>query len=291
METTGIQMIPIGSIRVINPRERNKRKFREIVTNIGDVGLKKPITVRLRADGRYDLVCGQGRLEAFMLLGQTMVPAIIRDVSEEDALIMSLVENIARRKPNTMETVRGLVVLRERGYSVHEIGAKTGIASNHVTEFLYLYDHGEERLLAAVERGKIPLSAAIIIMRSDNGDVQYALAQALEQKLLTATELQRARNLADSRKASGKSRPRWLKGTRMQAVTTESIVRAFRREQDKQLQALKKAELCEARLIFVVSALKALFKDDNFVNLLRAENLQTVPEYLAEQMKKGVGND
>jgi len=99
-------MIPIEHIRVVNPRERSKRKFREIVTNISDVGIKRPITVRPRTDGVYDLVCGQGRLEAFKQLGQTSVPAIVRDVSEEDSLLMSIVENIARKKPSTMETVR-----------------------------------------------------------------------------------------------------------------------------------------------------------------------------------------
>jgi ParB family chromosome partitioning protein len=287
----GITMIPIGSIKIPNPRDRNKKKFREIVTNIGEVGLKKPITVRPRPDGKYDLVCGQGRLEAFTLLGQTTVPAIIRNVSEEEAMVMSLVENIARRRPTTMETIRGLVELRERGYSQNEIGAKTGIAANHVGELLYLYDHGEERLLAAVETGKVSLTAALIISRSDNQDVQNALAQAVEQKKFTQAELQRARDLADARKVYGKNRLHLGKYSAKPAVTSESIVRAFRREQDKQRQALKKAELCEARLTFVTSAMKALLHDDNFVNLLRAEGLETVPEYLADEMKKGESND
>lgn len=282
-----VSMIPISQIRVVNPRERNKRKFRDIVTNIGDIGIKKPITVRPRGNGKYDLICGQGRLEAMTLLGQTEVPAIVRDVSEEDGLVMSLVENIARKRPNTMETIHALVELRDKGYSYSEIGAKTGMSAHYVGEFLYLYDHGEEKLLSAVERGKITLHAAVIIARSEHADVQRALTEALEQKLLSVAELQRARSLADNRRLSGKSMYRRTEGGRCQAVTPESIVRTFRREQEKQMKAIKKAELCEARLIFVVSALRSLFSDDNFVNLLRAETLDTVPEYLAEQIKRG----
>ena len=69
-----IEMIPISRITVLNPRARNKRQHREIVNNIEAIGLKRPITVS-RRDGaggpRYDLVCGEGRLEAFQMLGQT----------------------------------------------------------------------------------------------------------------------------------------------------------------------------------------------------------------------------
>ena len=66
-------MIPIDRITVINPRVRNKKIFKEIISNIAELGLKKPITVTRRDDTdgpRYDLVCGQGRLEAYQALGQ-----------------------------------------------------------------------------------------------------------------------------------------------------------------------------------------------------------------------------
>jgi len=278
-------MIPIEHIRVVNPRERSKRKFREIVTNISDVGIKRPITVRPRTDGVYDLVCGQGRLEAFKQLGQTSVPAIVRDVSEEDSLLMSIVENIARKKPSTMETVRQLAMLRDRGYSHTDIGHKTGIAVNYVSALIHLFDHGEERLLTAVESGSVSIGAAIIIARSSSADVQTALVEAMEANTLSKHELQRARELADMRRTLGKSNARQMpRGSR--AITGESVVRAFKREQERQRAALRKAELCEKRLVFTVNAMKLLLADENFINLLRAEGIETVPEYLAEEMRR-----
>jgi ParB family transcriptional regulator, chromosome partitioning protein len=283
--SSDVRLIPITSIHVVNPRERNKKKFQQIVANISRIGLKKPITVRQRSDGRFDLVCGQGRLEAFRQLGETMVPAIIRDVSTEDALLMGLVENIARKKPSTMDTVRQLVALRERGYTQAQIGQKTGIVRPNVAKMLCLYDHGEEHLLNAVDAGRVSLSSAMIISRSDSGAVQAALAQALEEKKITPSELKRARALADTRRAFGKDHRRGQTGK--MNVTPESIVRTFRREQERQRQALKKAELCEAKLVFTTSAMRMLFRDENFANLLRAEGLETVPEYVAEQIRKG----
>lgn len=93
-----IEMVPIDQIRVINPRFRDKRKFGQIVNSVHSVGLKKPITVSRRsvehdgdADG-YDLVCGQGRMEAYQKLGHTVVPAIIIDVPLAERLLMSLLK-------------------------------------------------------------------------------------------------------------------------------------------------------------------------------------------------------
>ena len=65
--TSEVRMIPIDRIDVLNPRDRNKQVFEEIVGNIKTIGLKKPITVTPRKgeDGteRYLLVCGEGRLD------------------------------------------------------------------------------------------------------------------------------------------------------------------------------------------------------------------------------------
>ena len=75
-----IELVPVDKVDVVNPRVRNKRLFKEIVANIAELGLKKPITVTKRShpDGaRYDLVCGQGRLEAYRLLGQPDIPALV----------------------------------------------------------------------------------------------------------------------------------------------------------------------------------------------------------------------
>jgi ParB family transcriptional regulator, chromosome partitioning protein len=95
-----VVMVPIECIEILNSRDRNEKVFGEIMENIRDIGLKKPITVTQReGEGgkpKYLLVCEEGRLNAFSLLGEDHVPALVVNVSDEDALIMSLAENIAR---------------------------------------------------------------------------------------------------------------------------------------------------------------------------------------------------
>ena len=125
------EMIPIDLITVINPRIRNRKAFDSMVDSIAELGLKRPITVAKREgeDGPcYDLVCGQGRLEAFQELGQTEIPAIVISASSEDCLVMSLVENLARRQHRALDLLRDIKGLKDRGYSDAEIARKTNLS-------------------------------------------------------------------------------------------------------------------------------------------------------------------
>jgi ParB family chromosome partitioning protein len=143
------------------------------------------MTVSRRAtDAGYDLVCGQGRLEAFIALGQNEILAIVIEASEEDCYVMSLVENLARRHPGTIELMREIGALKERGYSNAEIAAKIDFTADYIASICYLLEHGEERLLVAVERGVMPADIAMEIARAPDGDSQRALAEAYENKLL-----------------------------------------------------------------------------------------------------------
>ena len=67
-------------------------------------------------------------------------------------------------------------------------------------------------------------------------------------------------------------------------ITTSSLVRTYQREVERQKAMVKKATFTQQRLLFVVAALRQLFADENFVNLLRAEALATLPKYLAERV-------
>jgi ParB family chromosome partitioning protein len=153
--TKRVKNIPIDQIRILNPRVRNRRNFQEIVQSIANVGLKRPITVSPRkceADSAgYDLVCGQGRIEAFVQLGQSEIPAIVIDAEESDCLVMSLVENCARRQHRAIDLLQDISTLRGRGYSDREIAPKIGVSVEYIHMIGILLEKGEERLLTAVE--------------------------------------------------------------------------------------------------------------------------------------------
>lgn len=281
-----VRMVPIDAITVINPRVRNRRIFQELVTSIAHLGLKKPITVSQRpGKPRYDLVCGQGRLEAFMALGQTEIPAIVIEASEDDCFVMSLVENLARRQHTPLELVRSIGALRERGYSYQEIAAKVDFSTEYVYAICYLLENGEEKLINAVERGVIPHTIAMEIAKAKEGEVQQALAKAYEEKAIPGNQVLAIRQIIEQRNASGKGLHQRTSPHRGRGqVTSEALIRAYQRETERQRQLVKRASLTQSRLMFVTNALKRLLSDDHFVTLMRAEGVGSVPTALAERI-------
>ena len=286
-EPIAVEMIPVNQITVSNPRIRNKKVFQQIIDSISKVGLKKPITVsRSKKKGNenlsYELVCGQGRLEAFISLGEPQIPAIVVDVTEEDRLIMSLVENLARRQHRPLELLHDIGELRKRGYSDKEIAAKTGLSYEYVHTIGRLLEEGEELLLTAVEAGQIPVSVAIDISEADEEGVQEALARAYQEGLLRGKKLLTAKHLVERRQRRGKAMRRAPLTRGRIRISSEALVRAYEREADRQRLMIKKAEITQNRLLFVVEAVRTLLADENFVTLLRAEDLATMPRPLAD---------
>lgn len=285
-----VRMIAVDRINVLNPRDRGRKKFTQIVGNIARLGLKKPITVThaggSNGESRYDLVCGQGRLEAYIALGQTKIPALVVEAPKEDLLLMGIAENLARRKHSTIELVREIGLLKDRGYTHAEIARKTDLHTGYVRAILQLLAKGEERLLQAIEKGQLPVNVAITIATSDDKAVQRALQEAYERNDLRGKALIRARRLIEARRAKGKT-SHGGRRRRVDApdVTAHELVKTYHAEAMKQRLVIQKAKISETRLLFAVAAVKQLFSDDNFVTLLRAEGLDTLPQYLAEQLE------
>jgi ParB family chromosome partitioning protein len=280
-----IIMIPIDQIHILNPRLRDRKKFELIVTSIKNLGLKKPIQVSLRSEGeaeglKYDLVCGQGRIEAFRALGHTEIPAIVVEVSKEDRLLRSLVENIARRFASPMDLLREIERLKAQGYSHPEIAGKLDISGAMLKGLIALKNAGEERLLQAAVSGRIPLWIAIDIARADTAEMQRELLKAYENKDLNYVSIRVVKRLMDQRRFLGKQARADETAPRKGRASAEKLVAAYRRESQRQKSLLRKAKLCDAKLLFVVTALDQLLGDGNFVTLLRAEALATMPKYL-----------
>ena len=284
--TPEIVTIAIASIEVLNPRTRNKRMFEEIVESIRLVGLKRPITVRRAPDGDgYELVCGQGRMEAFLRLGETHIPAMVIDASRDECFVMSLVENMARRNQTPLELIQEVGALRQRGYTHTEIAEKIGFSPEYVWTINFLLEKGEERLLNAVERGVIPHTIAAEIARAKDGDVQRALTEAYENGGIPGDQILAIRRIVDERNMMGKAIKSIRQGEkRGRKPTATGLIRAYQKEVERQKLLVRKARLTQDRLTFIVGAMSKLLAEDHFVTLLRAERLASLPQPIAERL-------
>jgi ParB family chromosome partitioning protein len=280
-----IKMIPVDRIRVLNPRHRDRKKFEVIVESIKNLGLKKPIQVSRRSadengDAGYDLVCGQGRLEAFIVLGYKEIPSIVVEATREERLLRSLVENIARRHPSPMELIREIERLKEKGYTIAEVAAKLDISDNTVKELTALKRDGEQRLLEAVVNGAVPLWVAVDIAKADTPETQRELLKAYEEKKLNHVSIRVVKKLIDQRRFLGKQHNPADRNPQKSCNTAELLVKTYKRETQRRKVFIRKAKICEEKLAFVVTAFNKLLADEYFLTLLRAESLATMPQYL-----------
>jgi ParB family chromosome partitioning protein len=281
-------LVPIDAITVVNPRVRNQKVFEEIKANIAELGLKRPITVAVRettgGEGpNYELVCGQGRMEAFKALGKSEIPAIVINASYEDCLVMSLVENLARRQHHSLDLLRDIRRLKEVGYSEREIAAKTQLSTKYVYGVIRLLESREHRLLRAVESGKIPVSVAVDIADADDVGVQKVLRQAYEKKLLRGGRLLAAKRLVEARLKHGKGRAS-SDDRSSKRLSVESLMKTYENDVEKKKMLLRRAHATRSEMLFLLQSLKTLMTDENFVTLLRAEGLASLPKTIADRL-------
>ncbi len=287
LDTTDIRMIPVSSIDILNPRARNQKEFKKFVENISAVGLKKPITVSPKPHSdppRFYLVCGQGRMEAFMALGQEEIPAVVIHASEEECMVMSLVENLSRRKQRPLEQFHSVKVLKQRGYSNEVIGEKIGMSGKTVGGMLTLLEKGEEGLIRAVMQERIPITVASIIAGAEEKEAQEALQNAYESEGLRGRSLLKAKRIVEQRYRWGPYMRGQRKGKKDGKVTGKKLALAIQQEADRRRLLIRKADRMRNIILFVTSAIRKLRADPNFTNILRAVGLVDMPEMLDKRV-------
>jgi len=278
-----VRMISLDQIRILNPRHRDAKKFAMIVQSIKNQGLKKPIQVSKREADEdegptYDLICGQGRIEAYRALGYNEIPAVVGQISKEDRLLRSLAENMVRCNPKPIEMLAEIERLKKEGLTLHQISTRIDLDTSTIHGLLSLKKSGETRLLDAVLNGRITIGVAVEIARTEGIEMQRELLKACESRQLTKVALRMIRRVMERRRLIGKQRGNGPHSSKQPHTSADSLVNTYRRESQKQRLMVKKARVCEARLFFMVTALRRVLADDHFVTLLRAEKLATMPK-------------
>lgn len=285
MKQSTVKLIPIAEINILNPRVRNQIIAEEIYRNIHDIGLKRPITVTpAKSTGKkYDMVCGQGRLEAFIAGGEKEIPAIIVDVDRESAHIMSLVENIARRHNSSLELLQSIKYLKDAGYDEGEIAVKTNLGRDYLHGIIKLLENGEERLVNAVEKGRVPLYIALKIATEDNTSLQKILLEAQASGKLSGSKLLAVQKLIDRHKLYGKGLGTPAK--RKLLESTDELIALYKRDVKNKTHLLTKSYQIKQTLTFATEALAQLLNDINFTNQLKAEGLFDMPKQLSDLLQ------
>jgi ParB family transcriptional regulator, chromosome partitioning protein len=176
--------------------------------------------------------------------------------------------------------------LKDRGHNVEQIARKIDLDVPYVHGIVRLLETGEERLIREVERDRIPITVAITIASSDDEEIRRALAEAYENKSLRGDKLKLVRRIIAQRKGQGKSLKRSdQQKVNPKRVSAQSLVRVYKQETDRQNLLIRKATITQNRMRIIVSGLKTLLRDEDFVTLLRAEGVDTLPKFLHDRMQ------
>ncbi|QZY95708.1 MULTISPECIES: ParB/RepB/Spo0J family partition protein [Pantoea] len=286
MQDQNVHMVKISSIKVVIPRSRNKFRHAEITESIDASGLRKPITIRRIVDKKYDfaLICGQGRLESLTALGEELVPAFILDIDENQAYIMSLVENMARVIPRAGEQFQRIKEMTEQGLTNKEISNSTGLSLHWITSLTMLINKGENKLLSAVESGCIPISFAVEIARVDFEGGQELLIKAFDEGLIKHKDVGKIREILDSRDEGLKGfiNNNFGVAKKKRKMTTDELQQLYQDNISQHKKIKNKAEYVEIKLLVASQIFKELTSNESFSKIVNDEGLQDVVKVIVK---------
>jgi len=166
------------------PRTRmDEGSLYELAESIRSQGIMQPVLVRPAADGRYEIIAGERRFRAAAIAGLDEVPVLVRDVPDEAAAIMALIENIQREDLNPLEEAQGLQRLTQEFGLTHEqaaqaVGRSRSAASN-LLRLLNLAEPVQQMLLA----GDLEMGHARALLALDKAHQITAGSQIAARKL------------------------------------------------------------------------------------------------------------
>lgn len=185
-----LRHIPIDMLKrgQYQPRTRmDKDALDELSQSIQARGVVQPIVVRPLSDGDYEIIAGERRWRAAQLAGLDSVPVVVRDIPDEAALVIALIENIQREDLNPIEEGTGLKrLLDEFGLTHEQVAAGVGRSRSAVTNLLRLLTLSD-KAKELVEEGKLEMGHARTLLTLP-GPKQEMLAQEIVTKGLSVRQ-------------------------------------------------------------------------------------------------------
>jgi ParB family chromosome partitioning protein len=272
--------ILIDKIIVPNPRSRDEEQFQMNVKSIGNNGMLMPIRVNdkfLGETGFYELICGEGRLIAHQQLGLLEIEAEAVTCTRKEAYLQSLIENLARSRPGTMQFAREVKRLHDEGWDYDRISGVCLQSAEYLRQYVTLVKNGEDRLVHGVEQGIFPISFALLVAQTDNANVQNVLMDAFDQGIVNSHNFAQARRIIGARlerasRANGD-------GKKSRASLTVTMLKRDIADLTKSNDSfVREAQSKENRFLTLLTAINSLWLDAAFVKLVADAQIGNRPD-------------
>jgi len=276
MQARRYQEVPVDKIKVINHRNRDAEQFEMNIESINHVGLIKPIRVNdkfLERTGWYELIFGEGRLMAHQRMGHAMILAEVVTCTRREAYLQSLIENIARTKPGSMDFARELKRLHDEGWDYPEIARVACKSEQYIRPYIRLVEQGEDRLIHGVEQGSFPIKFATQVAAAENGQIQNVLMDAFDEGIVTTNNFARARQIIMARARGAKDKKKSTGDYNVDQLK-QDIAEATK----VKTSYVREAKGKETRFLTLLTGINALWRDSELVTILKEQNLFDRPD-------------
>ena len=167
--------------------------MQELTESVLVHGVLQPVMVRPRGGGRYELIAGERRFRAAQGAGLTQIPAVVREMTDEESLTVALIENIQREDLNAMEAARGYKQLLDQfGLTQAELARQIGKSQSTIAYALSLLRLPPE-MQESIARGEISMDHGKVLLSVASPERRVALfAEMTAQGLSVAASRRRA---------------------------------------------------------------------------------------------------
>jgi len=213
--TGGRTIVNIDVSKIVtNPRQPREdfptATLQELADSIKAQGIAQPVLARQRGE-KYELVAGERRWRAAKLAGLKLIPAIIKDFSDEESLEMSLVENLQREDLNPIEEAEGYQrLLKEFKLTQAEIAKRVGKDRSTVANALRILELPKE-IQAALRKRQLNVGHARPLLSLQNPEAQLAIFREILKKNLNVRDVETLIHGAPERMAVRKRKKRHTK--------------------------------------------------------------------------------
>ena len=164
-------------------REFDEEALQTLASSIKAQGVLQPVVARPLADDRYEILSGERRWRAAQMAGLDRVPVVIKDVSDEAAIAIGLIENIQREDLNPVEEGLGLKRLQDEfGLSQEQVAEAVGRSRSAVANMLRLLNL-ESEVLSMLERSELDAGHAKVLLALSGGDQVRAARNVCKRQL------------------------------------------------------------------------------------------------------------
>ena len=163
-------------------KEFDREKLDELAQSIKENGVIQPIIVRQSPVIGYEILAGERRYRASLLAGLRSIPAVVKQLSDQEMMVQSIIENLQRENLNPIEEARAYESLVEKGFTHAEIADKMGKSRPYISNSIRLLSLPEQ-ILSEVENGKLSQAHARSLVGLNKEQQDYFFQRIMEEDI------------------------------------------------------------------------------------------------------------